>query len=193
MKKLYALLGAAAALLALIFLCLGRYFEISDYDIVSGAAIDREQDGWLVTCEICVPSSDNDFGSACTYVEGRGETIEKAFERVNSASAGQLYTGCCQLYVIGPSAQSERLYEYLLSDSVNLRAVTCLSKGQARDVLKSGKDSENSRAKSLSVAKKVSRYCADSGKPSPKVTEYVKTGKAVVVSETETPVKAVEK
>ena len=192
MKILNIAASVAAAVLAVVFTCLGSFSEISDYDVVSGIAVDYEEGSWRVTCEICMPSSDNDFGSSSIYVSGEGDTLESAFENAGRKSANILYTGCNQLYLIGKGARSSReLYEYFLKDDVNLRAVTVYTEGLAGDTLAGEKNDDNSRAKSLTIAKKVVRFCGEQGLPSPKVTEYLKDNFIVTVSEDETPVKAV--
>ena len=192
MKALNIAVAVLSALLAVVFTCFGSFSEISDYDVVSGIGIDFEKNQWLVTCEICMPSADNDFGSSSIYVEGKGDTLDSAFEDAGRRSANILYTGGNQLYLIGENARGkEELYEYFLKDGVNLRAVAVYSQGKAADTLSSENDDENSRAKSLAMAKKASRFCAEQGMPLPKVTEYLKGGQMIIVSGEETPIKAV--
>lgn len=192
MKFLNIAASAAAAVLAVVFTCLGSFSEISDYDVVSGTSIDLEDGVWLVTCEICTPSADNDFGSGSIYVKGRGDTLQSAFEDAGRKSANVLYMGCNQLYIIGQSVKgNEQLREYFLKDDINLRAVTVYSDKKAADTFESGKDDENTRARSLAMAKKVSRFCSENSLPSPRVTEYLKGNTAVTVSKDETPIKAV--
>ncbi|MBP3481466.1 MAG: hypothetical protein J6K66_07715 [Clostridia bacterium] len=192
MRVLNTAAAALYALLIIVFTCLGSFSEISDYDVVSGIGVDFEKNQWLVTCEICMPSVDNDFGSSSIYIEGKGDTLDSAFEDAGRRSANILYTGGNQLYLIGENARGKaELYEYFLKDGVNLRAVAVYSQGRAADTLSAGKDDENSRAKSLAMAKKVSRFCAEQGMPLPKVTEYLKGGQMIIVSEEETPSKAV--
>lgn len=181
----------AAILLLIVFVCMGSYSEISDYDIVSGMAIDRTDSGWSVVCEICVPSSDNDFGSSGSYISGSGESIAKALDNAGAKSSNVLYTGCNQLIVIGARAAGEKeLYDYLKTDNVNLRAVTVIASGSAQEVLESDAEVENAnvRADSLSVAKKIRRFCSENSKPLPRVSEYLRTGTAVKVSKNEFPV-----
>lgn len=192
MKRLNIAVSAAAAVLVIVFTCLGSFSEISDYDVVSGIALDYEKGEWTVTCEICMPSADNDFGSSSIYVEGKGESLDSAFEDAGRRSANILYTGGNQLYLIGENARGkDQLREYFLKDDINLRAVTVYTRGKAARIFEHAKEDENSRAKSLATAKKVSRFCSENHLPSPKVTEYLKGNIVVTISENETPVKAV--
>ena len=179
---------SAAAVLAVVFASLGSYKEVSDYDIVSGIAIDYDGQSWLVCCEICVPSADNDFGSGSVYVNGKGDTIDSAFEDAQKRSANILYTDCNQLYIIGENAKGrQEVSDYFMQDNINLRAVTVYAQGMAQDVLSKNKDDENSRARSLTMAKKLSRYCSDNHLPSPRVTQYLKGSTKITVSAEQTP------
>ena len=111
-----------------------------------------------------MPSVDNDFGSSSIYIEGKGDTLDSAFEDAGRRSANILYTGGNQLYLIGENARGKaELYEYFLKDGVNLRAVAVYSQGRAADTLSAGKDDENSRAKSLAMAKKVKPFLCGAG------------------------------
>ena len=169
MKRLNIAVSAAAAVLVIVFTCLGSFSEISDYDVVSGIALDYEKGEWIVTCEICMP-----------------------FENAGRRSANILYTGGNQLYLIGENARGkDQLREYFLKDDINLRAVTVYTRGKAAKIFEHAKEDENSRAKSLATAKKVSRFCSENHLPSPKVTEYLKGNIVVTISENETPIKAV--
>ena len=188
MKAVNRIAAAAAVILAIIFASLGSYKEVSDYDIVSGIAIDFDNENWLVCCEICVPSADNDFGSGSIYVNGKGDTIDNAFEDAQKRSSNILYTDCNQLYIIGENAKGkQQLRDYFMQDNINLRAVTVYAVGMAEDMLSKNRDDENSRARSLTMAKKLSRYCSDNHLPSPRVTEYLKGSTAITVSPDETP------
>ena len=187
MKKINVILLSALILCGVVFASFGDYSEISRYDIVSGIAIDLEKDKWIVTCEICVPSSDNDFASTVTYVTGEGYTLENAFEDASLKSSNDLFTDSTQLYLISKAAQQNNcLFEYLKSDAVNMRAVAVWTDGDAKDVFESD-DSENSRAKSLSIANKIKEYCKQNGERAPKITELLKHSDNVFVSKQKTP------
>lgn len=166
----------------------GSFYEIADYDIVSGVAVDRTGEEWLVTCEICTPSPDGDFGSHCDYVEGRGATLEQAFSEARRASANLLYTAAVQLYIIAPElCKNEELYAYFLDSSVNHRAVAVFAQGRAAKVFSQDADSDNTRARSLAIAKKVRRSCREEHLPLPRVTEYLKGGTLLTVSASQIP------
>lgn len=192
MKHLNTAVAVASAVLVIVFTCFGSFSEISDYDVVSGIALDYEKGEWIVTCEICMPSVDNDFGSSSIYIEGKGESLDSAFEDADRRSANILYTGGNQLYLIGENARGrEQLREYFLKEDINLRAVTVFTQGKAARIFEYAKEEGNSRAKSLATAKKVSKFCSENSIPSPKVTEYLKGNAVVMISENETPIKAV--
>lgn len=187
MKKIRIIFAASAILSILIFACFVDYSEISDYDLVSGIAIDLENGKWSVTCEICVPSTDNDFASTVTYVKGEGYTIKNAFEDAALKSTNKLYTDSTVLYLISGFARDDNdLICYLKSDDVNLRAVSLFTQGKASDIFKS-EDSENERAKSISISKKIKSFCDDIGERTPKITELLKNTDSVVMSLNKTP------
>ena len=180
MKKQNWVFALALIALTVVFIFRGSYSTINELDTVSGIAIDYKDDKWRVVCEICTPSSDNDYGSASVYVKGSADTLSGAFDEAGKASANILYTDCVQLYLVGEGARGKQeLLNYFLQDNVNLRAVTANASPEAAIALCGEADSENSRAKSMSIAKKVKRYCSENGLPSPRVTQYLK-GKAGV-------------
>lgn len=187
MNKLNKFLVVVVLLCIVIFASFGKYSEISRYDIVSGIAIDLDEDKWIVTCEICVPSSDNDFASSVTYVTGEGYTLDNAFDDAALKSANDLFTDSAQLYLISNTAKDNNcLREYLKGDTVNLRAVAVWTDGIASEVFKTD-DSENSRAKSVAIANKIKSYCKDNNEQTPKIIEIIKNTDNVFVSDQKTP------
>lgn len=168
---------AGFIILFIIFSALGSYTEICDLDSVIGMAFDKTPDGWQVRCEIFVPSSDSDFGNGCTVREGRGATLSEALSDLSAKSAKQLWYGSIQLYIIGSGAVCDpSLREHLLGGGVNHRAVTVTS-DSACAVLKDG------REHSLSLARKAKRVAKERGMPLPRVTEYLRGGKMLRLSE----------
>ncbi len=188
MKKIISVAFCVISTLCIIvFATFGEYSEISNYDIVSGIAIDLQDDKWTVTCEICVPSSDNDFASSVTYVTGTGYTLDNAFSNAALKSANELYTDSTGLYLISDTAKGNNcLYEYLKGDTVNLRAVAVWTECPAKDIFKSD-DSENERSKSLAIAKKIKTYCRKNNAKTPGIIELLKDSDYVFVSEQKTP------
>lgn len=160
-----------------------NYRDISSYDIVSGIAIDYENDMWTVTCEICLPSSSNDFASKAEYVKGSDFTIEKALYQAGLDSTNILYTDSVQLYLISEqAARMPQLNEYLLSSECNLRAVAVTTKGRAADILTKEKES-NQRAKSLALADKLKSLGKELNCAKPHVMTFVKGKTDIVIFE----------
>ena len=160
-----------------------KYHDISSYDMVSGIAIDYENNVWTVTCEICLPSSSDDFASKAEYVKSKSFTLEKALNQAGLESSNMLYTESVQLYLINEEASKQpQLIEFLLSSKCNLRAVAVLVKGKATDVIASEKES-NQRAKSLSLADKIKNLSKDFDCDDPHVMTFVKGKTGIVISE----------
>lgn len=180
MKK--RILFIVFAIVFIVFSSFVRYNDVSSYDIVSGISFDYDGDLWTVTCEICLPSSSNDFGSQAEYVKGTGFTLADALYNAGLQSSNILYIDSVQLYLVSDTvAQNREIYDYFGSKNANLRAVAVITEGEASKVLGSEKQS-NDRAKSLSLADKLKAFCRDNGDPLPHVITLVKSGGSVRIN-----------
>ena len=170
-------------LLFIVFSSFINFTDISKYDIVSGIAIDYDGYRWSVVCEVCLPSSSNDFGSSAEYVKGIGFTLSDALYNAGLKSSDILYTESAQLYVINENCmqQGEQLSHFFVGDNANLRAVAIISKQKAEKVLHDEKDS-GSRAKSMTLADKLGAFCKENGYDMPHVMNFLKNGGSVIIS-----------
>lgn len=175
---------AVLLLLFIIFSSLIRYNDVSKFDIVSGIAIDFDGERWSTVCEVCLPSSTNDFGSRAEYVKGTGFTLADALYNAGLKSTNILFTESSQLYVIGDKAlqKSEELERFFTNSEANLRAVAVISKKSAEQILQTEKEA-NSRAKSLSLAEKLKSFCKENGYDMPYVMNFIKNGGSICISE----------
>ena len=168
---------AAFMILFIVFSALGSYTELCDLDVATGVAVDKDESGWTVRCEVFLPSSDSDFGSGCSVREGRGATLAEALESLSESDPKQLWLGSNQLYLIGPGAVCDpELRRHLMSGGVNHRAVTVLCDGA-----KTFFDGES--LQSLSLARKARRESRSRGMPLPRVTEYLRGGRLLRLTE----------
>jgi len=181
MKKKIAII--VFILLFVVFSSFISFTDISRYNIVSGIAIDFDGNRWSTVCEVCLPSSSNDFGSRAEYVKGTGFTLADALYNAGLKSSDILYTESAQLYVINESCmqKSEQLYQFFSGNDVNLRAVATLSEQSAEKVLHDEKDS-GSRAQSLALADKLGTFCKENGYDMPYVMNFLKNGGSIVIS-----------
>ncbi len=160
-----------------------KYKDISKYDIVSGIAVDFEDDKWTAVCEVCLPSSTNDFGSRAEYVKGTGFTLADALYNAGLKSTNILYTESAQLYVIGENAlqKSDELETFFMREDSNLRATVVTSQQNIEKILQKEKEGET-RAKSLSLAEKIKAFCKQNGYDMPHVMNFLKDGGSVGIS-----------
>lgn len=166
----------------IVFSALVHYKDISRYNIVSGISFDFDGEHFFATCEICLASTTDDFGSKAEYVKGSGFTPSEALYNAGLQSTGTLYTDSVQLYLISKqAAATTEITDFLMSDISNLRAVAVMTEGSASEILNSEKES-GTRAKSLSLAEKLKGICRDNGMDIPHVVSYVKTGGEIYVS-----------
>ena len=127
MKKISISIIIIAFLLALSYAGFGKSTEITDYELVSGIAIDKSENLWKITCEITNVSKDKAFGNRAKYVKGEGFTVEKAFENAADKSDKLFYLDSVRIFVISEALKTDKeLQNYFLKSDVNMRAVAVL-------------------------------------------------------------------
>ena len=163
------------------------FTEISEHSIVSGVAIDKESDEWLVTCEISVPSSSNDFASEARYVNGKGYTLYSALEDCALKTPEIIYTEAVQIYLINEKINKDNcIYQYFRDGNVNLRAIAVSTKGKASDLFS---DDENKGVKSVKIAEKIKNYCNDNKIEMPDITAFLQDKKEILISDENIPLR----
>ncbi len=168
--------------LFIVFAALCKYHNITRYDIVSGISVDFSGDKWSVICEICKPSSNDDFGSKTEYVKGTGFTLAKALNNANLHSTSSLYLSSVQLYLIGEgAAEKTELFDYFKSQKSNIRATVAVCEKNAGKILRSESDS-NARAKSFSLSHKLYKFCDDNKLKPPTVVNFLKNKDEVYIN-----------
>ena len=170
-------------LLFIVFSSFIKYKDISKYDIVSGIALDFDGKKWTVLCEVCLPSSTNDFGSSAEYVKGSDFTLENALYNAGLKSNNVLYIESAQLYIIGEKAlqKSDELENFFMRKDSNLRAIVVTSHKNVEEILQQEKEGET-RAKSLSLAEKLKSFCKENNYDMPHVMNFLKDGGSVRIS-----------
>jgi Ger(x)C family germination protein len=127
----------------LLFLFFSNDFGLADIQktaIVMAVGIDREEDEFLVTAQIAIPSKQNGQGQAqAVQIESRGETVSLAFCQINAKTGWYPKLVFCNLIVLGEEAVKQNAFDALdfflrdeyMSDSCFL--ATC--EGSAKDIL----------------------------------------------------------
>lgn len=178
MKKINIFIVIAVISGAVLFAFLGRSREISDCDIVSGVSIDKNQDKWFLTFEICKPSKDEAFASQSEYVKSEGFTLKQAFETASMKSKNILYTDSVDIFIVSDSVDDvKQVKDYFLQNKVNMRAVAVVCQGKASDLLEG--DSQDKSVKSIFISDKIKRYCYDIKKPVPKIIAFAQNTSSV--------------
>ena len=186
MKKLNITILCVAFAAFFLFANLGRKTEISDYDIVSGIAIDRELDKWTVTCEIVKSTEDSSYGSKSEYVKGEGYTLENAFKNASDKSLRILYTDAVRIFIVSSALKNApEVKEYFSNNEINMRAVAVYSEGQASALFEQYKNSDET--KSIFYSDKIRRFCFDIKKPVPKIIGFIRGDSTICLSAKGTP------
>ncbi len=181
MRKLNISIICIAFAVFFLFANLGRNTEIADYDIVSGVAIDRNLDKWIVTCEVIKPSKDDSYGSKSEYVKGEGYTLENAFKNASDKSLRILYTDAVRIFIVSSGLKKESdVREFFCNNEINMRAVAVYCEGQASSLFEKNKSSEET--KSIFYSDKIKRFCFEIKKPVPKITAFIKDDSTVYLS-----------
>lgn len=169
----------------LIFSPFSTFTEISEHSIVSGIAIDKEKDEWIVTCEISVPSSSNDFASEARYIEGKGYTLYSALEDCALKTPDIIYTDTVQVYLINENIIEDNcIFQYFCEGNVNLRAIAVSTEGSASKVFSDGEDKS---LRSVKIVDKIRHYCDNNKITIPDITSYLQGGRGVLISKEKTP------
>ena len=181
MKKLNILMSVLLFVIISILCFFIRIPESTAYDIVSGVAIDNDGNNWFVTCEICLPSKDEAFGTKSVYVKGKGYTLKDAFYDASLSAANTLYTDSVRIYVISDALKNNsEVYNYFFREPVNMRSIAIYCNGKASDILNS-EATETDRTKSISIVKKIEAFCFENKTPVPEISEYLKNSASVTL------------
>ncbi|MBQ4269268.1 MAG: hypothetical protein IJB97_06445 [Clostridia bacterium] len=106
---------AVAALL--LFLFISNDFGLLDTQktaIVMAVGIDREEDEFIVTSQIALPTpSDQKGGAKSVQTVSRGKTVAAAFEEINDKTGWYPKLVFCNLILIGKDAANENVFDAL--------------------------------------------------------------------------------
>lgn len=123
----------------LLFLFFTNDFGLTDVQktaIVMGVGIDREDETFIVTAQIAVPSSRQQ--TQPVQIESRGSTVAEAFSSINRKSGWYPKLVFCKLIVLGEETTKKNVFDaldFFLRDeymSDNCLVVAC--EGSAKDI-----------------------------------------------------------
>jgi len=128
--------------LTLLFFLTGcyNYTELNNLAIVKGAAVDIEEDKYVVNYVISNASKDNN-SQEIAILEGKGETISDAIAEMNLSSPKELYIGHMLVYVISEEAARRGIsdvtdYFFRNSTSKKTFQIIIAKNKKAKDILK---------------------------------------------------------
>ena len=106
-------------ILLLTMFCTGcyNYHELSDFAIVTGIGVDKDEERFKVSVMIAnassVSSSSKEGDSSTTVITGTGKTITEAITDIEKIVPKDLYTGHLSAIVISDKLAYEGLYDIL--------------------------------------------------------------------------------
>ena len=167
-KKVPVLYTLAAIFLTILFF--SNDFGLVDIQktaIVLAVGIDREEDSFVVTSQIAVPSASADpkASAEAVQVETRGDTVGAAIQKINEKTGWYPKLVFCNLIILGKTATEKNAFDSLdfflrneyMSDDCNL----CCTEGSAGELLSGSSAVE--QISSLAIGKILSEHSAKLG------------------------------
>lgn len=167
-KKVPVLYALAAIFLTILFF--SNDFGLVDIQktaIVLAVGIDREEDSFVVTSQIAVPSASADpkASAEAVQVETRGDTVGAAIQKINEKTGWYPKLVFCNLIILGKTATEKNAFDSLdfflrneyMSDDCNL----CCTEGSAGELLSGSSAVE--QISSLAIGKILSEHSAKLG------------------------------
>lgn len=169
-----------AVFFALVFV--GSVDEISEIDALTAVYVDSDGEKLNVLCEILEPLEESKTQSKTKIVKGTGFTLKEAFEDAFEKTDKKLYTDTVQLFVVSESVYKEnKMREYFISQSVNMRAAIVYSKNDVFSL------ADNEQPKGDIYLKKIQDYCYKNKTPVPEILEYLKNEPPIMLNENGSP------
>lgn len=130
------------AVLFLGFLFFSNDFGLTDVQktaIVMAVGVDREEDEFILTSQIAMPSSGQDKSSQTVQLVSRGKTVSQAFEQINSKTGWYPKLVFCKLILLGEKTAQDNVFDaldfFLLDEYLTDDCQVAVCQGAAKDVL----------------------------------------------------------
>ncbi len=112
---------------------------LSERAIVAGLGIDYENDSFLVSAQILLPSSDDSKSSGIAISSASGKTIGEALAKISSESSMLVAMSHCNLVLLGENLIKDKAYtslDYMVRNAyLSENALLLTTEGSAKDVL----------------------------------------------------------
>lgn len=145
--------------------------DIQKTAIILAVGVDREENDFVVTSQIAVPSSspDSKASAEAIQVETRGETIGAAIQKINEKTGWYPKLVFCNLILLGNGALNKNVFEcldyFLRNDYMSDDCLVCCCEEKAGELLSTQTSVE--KVSSLAVVKILSEHAAKAGLVAP--------------------------
>lgn len=111
---------------------------LSERAIVAGLGIDYENDAFLVSAQILLPSSDDSKSSGIAVSSASGKTIGEALAKISSESSMLIAMSHCNLVLLGENLIKDKAYialDYMVRNAyLSENALLLTTEGRAKDL-----------------------------------------------------------
>ena len=112
---------------------------LSERAIIAGLAVDYENDEFLVSAQILLPSSDDSKSSGIAISSATGKTIGEALARISSETSMLVAMSHCNLILLGEGVLKDKAYtslDYMIRNAyLSENALLLTTEGRAKDIL----------------------------------------------------------
>lgn len=130
------------AVIFLGFLFFSNDFGLTDVQktaIVMAVGVDREEDEFILTSQIAMPSAGQDKSSQTVQIVSRGKTVSEAFEQINSKTGWYPKLVFCKLILLGEKTAQDNVFDaldfFLLDEYLTDDCQVAVCRGLAKDIL----------------------------------------------------------
>ena len=130
------------AIIFLAFLFFSNDFGLMDVQktaIVMAVGVDREEDEFILTSQIAMPSKGQGNSSQTVQLVSRGKTVSEAFEQINSKTGWYPKLVFCNLILLGEKTAQENVFDaldfFLLDEYLTDDCQVAVCQGLAKDIL----------------------------------------------------------
>ena len=130
------------AVIFLAFLFFSNDFGLMDVQktaIVMAVGVDREEDGFILTSQIAMPSAGQGKSAQTVELVSRGKTVSEAFEQINSKTGWYPKLVFCNLILLGEKTAQDNVFDaldfFLLDEYLTDDCQIAVCNGLAKDIL----------------------------------------------------------
>lgn len=113
--------------------------DVQETSIVIAVGIDKEEDEFLITSQVSLPSAKDEGGPQTTQVLSKGKTVAQAFSSLNAKTGWYPKLVFCKLIILGAQAVEENVFTaldyFLRSEYIPDSCLVCVSEKKAGELL----------------------------------------------------------